>query len=605
MVRTALPQPEILERLDQLREDNQPYLRDRTRIRAIMNGGQSGIVALLGAGVEVPQNDMPVVHLLDSGLTRLAQKLRHRPDVKVDQRDDRDSARERDRAAKRERIVEGYDYNSRLELDLPQIARWLPGYGFGIWVVTERRETDGTYYPHAELRDPYITYPGYFGVNQQPEEIATVRTVPARKLRRLYPAFGTAYDNYVTTTKGRIVNAAEGPSWTGNPTDAAELAEYIDITGTYLIAPQVGLTLDHIPNPLDGVPFVVPHRYSFDTLISQYHHVIGLMAMMAKLNVLSIIAAEDAVFRETNIIGELESGEYQKGRASVNFFSPGTRIEKASVDNNYQVFQQIDRLERQLRVGTNYSVIDDAQSPSSFITGQGTDRLQAAGDANVSEYQLSLRHALEMLDEKRLEWDEKMYGTTRKPLYVNIRGKAISETYQPDQDIAGNYRTRRAYGVMAGWDEPAKVVTGLQLMQGEVIDTLTMQENLYGLENIPKINARIRATKAEGSLFALLQQKALPSPNQPEGDPKATLALVEIYQQPDQMPEILAKYFTPDEPEMSPEEQMFLQQALAGQMGGGGGGQIPGQQPPDVTTVLSRLEGSGAAEGGVQTVGRL
>ena len=594
----------VLERVDALRADNAPYQAQRARIRAIMNGGLEGIKALLGPGVEVPQNDLPVVHLLDSGLTRLAQKLRHRPDVKVDPRNDRDSAREHDAAAKRERIVEAYDYNSRIELDLPQVSRWLPGYGFAVWVLTERQETDGTYYPHAELRDPYTCYPGYFGTSQQPEELATVRTVPAQRLTRAYPAFQVAYDTRVAERKGRIASPASGPNWSGAATDVVEIVEYFCSSGTYFITPETGTLLDHILNPLQGVPFVVPHRFSFDALTSQYHHVVGLMAMMAKLNVLSIIAAEDAVFRETNIFGELESGEYQRGRAAINFFSPGTRIEKAQVDNNYQVFQQIDRLERQLRIGTNYSVIDDAQSPNSWVTGQGTDRLQASGDANVAEYQLSLRHAIELLDSKRLEWDEKLYGGTRKPLFVNIRGKAVSETYDPAKDIAGNYRTRRAYGVMAGWDEPAKVVTGLQLIAGEIIDTQTMQENLYGLENIPKINARIRASKAEGSLFALLQQKALPGPNNPEGDPRATLALVEIYQSPDRMPEILAKFFTPEDPEMSPEEQMFLQQALAGAAMGGGGG-APGGQPPDVTTVLSRLEGSGGAEGGAQTVARL
>ena len=40
----------------------------------------------------------------------------------------------------------------------------------------------------------------------------------------------------------------------------------------------------------------------------------GLMASMAKINVMSIIAMEDAVFTETNISGEMESGQYRKGR---------------------------------------------------------------------------------------------------------------------------------------------------------------------------------------------------------------------------------------------------------------------------------------------------
>ena len=33
---------------------------------------------------------------------------------------------------------------------------------------------------------------------------------------------------------------------------------------------------------------------------------------MAKINILGTIAMEDAVFTETNIVGEIESGKYQK-----------------------------------------------------------------------------------------------------------------------------------------------------------------------------------------------------------------------------------------------------------------------------------------------------
>ena len=36
------------------------------------------------------------------------------------------------------------------------------------------------------------------------------------------------------------------------------------------------------------------------------------MAAMAKINILSVIAMEDAVFTETNIVGEIESDNIEK-----------------------------------------------------------------------------------------------------------------------------------------------------------------------------------------------------------------------------------------------------------------------------------------------------
>ena len=84
-----------------------------------------------------------------------------------------------------------------------------------------------------------------------------------------------------------------------------------------------------IPNLLkDRPPFKLAKRFAFDLLIGQFDHVVGLMAMMAKLNVLAVIAAGDAVFRETNIIGDMISKEYKRGRNQQNFFTTGTKIEK-------------------------------------------------------------------------------------------------------------------------------------------------------------------------------------------------------------------------------------------------------------------------------------
>jgi len=64
----------------------------------------------------------------------------------------------------------------------------------------------------------------------------------------------------------------------------------------------------------------------------------------------------------------------------------------------------------------------------------------------------------------------------------------------------------------------------------------------------------------------------------------------------------LQKFLTPEEPEMTPEEQAFLEaQAVQGQPQQG----PPQGPPPDVTTVLSQLQQSGQTQGGAQTVSRV
>lgn len=601
---------EVAERVTNLREAHQPYLRDRLRIRQIMNGGDGAIRALMGerAAAKLGQEDLPVVHLMDSGLTRLAQRLGRPPDVKVDPDATRDTQKARNEAEKRERIVDGLDYQTKLEMTLPFAGRWLPGYGFCPWVIVEGKGRNGERYAKAEIRNPFDCFPGQWGPDSQPEEIAFIRLASKRRLARRYPIYLDKL-NSKTSRPGSPYSFVSGGgiwapgrmAWEGPAgSDAVLLAEYLDSSGTYLLAMDDDNTLlDYVPNPLEcGPAFALAKRPSFDTLKGQYDHVIGLMGMMAKLNVLAFIASEDAVFRETNIIGDLLGESYQRGRFATNFFTPGSRIERPSADLSFQIFTQIDRVERQMRIGTNYSVVQDSESPNSFATGRGLDKLTDSASANIAEYQAQLRNALEIIDSRRLEWEEKMYGNARKKIAANVRGKQINEEYRPKTDIAGHYETRRVYGVMAGWDEPEKIVTGLQLLQAEILDVETIQENMDGLENISRINQRVRRRKTEDRLYDILSQKAA------EGDVKAEMALVEIYANPDDMEKVLKKFYTPEDPEMSPEEQMMAAGMGAPGMGPGGPAPDIGGPPPAVATVLSRIMG-GQTDMGAQTVGRI
>lgn len=581
---------EIIARIAHLEYLNSQDLADRSRIRALMNGGEPAIVALFGSN-KLGMEYLPVVNMVASGSKRFAQKLNTLPDLKIDMREDSDSERERRRVEKRARIVNSYDMRDRLNMQMPQVARWLPGYGAVAWIITQHTTRDGYHYPKAELRDAYQLMVGSYGPDQQPEDIAFRRNVPVERLVAQYPQVAAHIENRHKQAPG-IVGQYQRSDWESRVADGVTVVEYYDESGMYLSVPEFGLVVDHIPNMLpSGPPFVVAKRFAFDRLVSHYTHSIGVMTMMAKLNVLALMATEDSVFRETNIIGRMISKQYQRGRFAVNEFEQGSRIEKPQGDLAFQTFQQIDRLERQLRIAAGYPLSDDSQSPLSFATGQGLEKLGQSANQEVNEYRIVLKDALERLDAVRLEWDETLYGDETKPLVASTGRGAVNETYRPSRDIDGNYTTRRVYGIMAGWDEPEKIVGGLQLLGAEVIDMETFRENLAGLgDNLSKIADRIVADKTEKSLLSILEQRAM------QGDAEAVNALIDIHDKPKQLGRVLAKYFTPKEPQLSPEEEAFLQQQNAG-------GQPSPQGPlPSVSTILSRLSPTGGAEGGVQTV---
>ena len=577
---------EIQYQITQLHYDNQSAYSTRGRIRAIMNGGPDGILALLGDQLQGFEDfQIPVPNLMMSGLEHLSQKIGRIPNLKVDVPNNKDSDRARAKADKIARIVTSYDDTQKLDLQMPQVGRWLPGYGFAVWVIREKKGPDGTPYPCAELRDPYNCFPGYFGADQQPKEMAIVRRVPKEALARTYPRFADkimSKDGYEVNTLGigsayaSAYTDSYNGSWANSNGEGDLLAEYYNEDGTYIFHMTSATILDFIPNPLDSGPaFVIAKKFAFDKLQGQYDQIIGLMASMAKINVMSIIAMEDAVFTETNISGEIESGQYRKGRFAVNYLAPGTQVSKPASNVPYQIFQQIDRIERQLRVGGSYPVSDDSQSPLSFATGRGLEELGASMSLMIREYHTVMADAAEMIDYKRLEWDQKMYGGSTKTFSGYYNNTFFSETYDPEKDIAGAYKTRRVYGAMAGYDEPQKIVTGLQLLQAGIIDTQTLQENLDGLDNIVRVNERITKEKAEKVLFDSLLAQAQ------QGDPKATMAVIQIRKNPDDMSTILDKFYTAEDPEIPEQEQELL-----------GGASLPPQgAPPGIAQLLQGMGG--------------
>jgi len=572
---------DILNRSVHLKNMHENALVDRHRFRAIMNGGADGIRALLGTQLDMmDESILPAPNLLMSGLDRLAQKLGRVPNLRVDLTNPRDSERSKRKKEKLERIVTSFDQMQNLKGQLPQVARWLPGYGFAVWIITTKKDAEGNSYPVAELRDPYDCFPGYYGANQTPDELVTIRKVPIAELVEMYPELKSFFNNADKSSSGsgniRKLNnniGVENGSWENSDDNGDNIVEYMNEEGTYIVHPASGKIVDFVPNPLQSGPaFVVAKRFSFDQLQGQFDQTIGLMAAMAKINIMSVIAMEDAVFTETNVVGEIESGQYRKGRFAVNYLTPGSQVVKPVNNLPYQLFEQVGRIERHLRVVAGYPVQDDAISPNSFVTGRGLEELQSGVSLMVREYQQVLSKALEDVDYKRLELDEVLFAQKRKPLSGYIRGAAFSENYTPSTDINKNYKTTRVYGTMAGFDEPQKIITGLQLLQAGIIDRQTMQEEMDGLQDLTKINDRITKERAERVMFESLLARSQ------QGDMQAMAAITEIYRNPNKIDNILEDFFS---------EQVEQQQAAVAQQQQPGA--IPGQGPSSVQDIFAQI----------------
>ena len=595
---------ELCRRVDDLAHANRANLEDRAKIRDLMDGGAAGISRLIGRDVTKDRTDLPVANQLQTASDRLAQKLGRRPDVKVDPPATQDSDRARKHADKRTRMLESWDRSAKMVLQLPQQARWVPGYGFGVWTLRQRRNSYGDPYPHASIRDPFNCYPGSFGLDQDPFDIAFAYTYTAEQLIRMYPEHAGKIKNYIGSaapngTHRTISASAAGQpgigSWANQSGTGIDVYEYINADGTWWIAPALSLLLAYVPNPLaSGPAFVFPKRFSFNKLKGQYDHIVGLMSAIARMNTLAVLAAEDAVFAETNIIGEMVSGTYQRGRHAVNHLRPGSQIAKQNDGIAFQVFQQIDRMEQQLRNGASYPITDDGRSPMSFVTGRGMESMAGALDLEVKEYQTVFGTALEELDWKRFEWVESLYPNRTLHIDGVSEGSPFSETYQPATHIAGHYASRRIYGIMAGFDEPNKLIGGMNLLQAKIIDRATYRESIDGLDNHTKIEERVRNEQIVDGLFAALGARAT------EGqDPLAISAMVKMLPDGEMKKLFDEVYVKPMEQQQAQmQEQAQMMESMGGIEGGGGA-------PPPVQTILNQMTTDRSPMMGVQGVGRL
>lgn len=608
---TRLDDTYVLERVNDLNRSNEDQFRDKWRIRSIMDGGPDGVIAVMlwdkggrdrisrADALSMIGTDLPAVNIALSGLERLAQMVGRLPTLKPPKADDQT---QRTRNQRRIELLDMWDADQKLELTMPQLARWLPGYSYGALTISQGKNNFGEWYPKLQLRDSYDVSPGYYGPDQSPSDIVANRVVPLYQLQHVYPDLDWeryerklrqdrpsrlgAYDLRATSSSSVHYDAQR--TWEGKRT-GIRVCEYSCDSGRYVVIPEFEAMIEYIPNMLDSSPFIFGKRFSFNKLTSAYIHIVGLMAMYAKLNILGMIAAEDSTFRETNIVGEMIGQEYERGRKAVNRFMPGTRIERPTGDQAQQVWAQIDRIERQMRIGTNYDVQQDGTSPNSFATGQGMRELQTASANNVREYQMVLRHMMQDADSKRLEFAEKAYQSEKRS-YWDMRGD--KRTYRSAEAIRGDYRTRRVYGAMATFDDQLKIVVGLQLLQGHAIDVETLQENVDGLEDLPLINERIARRQAKDTLFERLRMRA-------EQDPRADAALTQIIMNPKDEAKILIEYFAPEVEEGQEGPPMAFPPEVPGLAMGEGGA------PPEAfSTVLSRLEGD-QANLGVQTVGAL
>jgi len=130
---------DILNRTTHLKEMHDEALPDRARFRAIMNGGEQGLAALLGPALKNMDSELlPAPNLLVSALDRLAQKIGRAPALDVHITNPRDSERNKKKKDNTDPGSLG-EFHEREKASMSLISEGKGGLQFSI---TQKRTKD-------------------------------------------------------------------------------------------------------------------------------------------------------------------------------------------------------------------------------------------------------------------------------------------------------------------------------------------------------------------------------------------------------------------------------------------------------------------------------
>lgn len=364
----------IRERYRQLQSRYSRSRDDAMRVREVMRGDY-------GQGFRnlVPEGEDPVVaNLIKSAARTMAQQVGAMPRLHGFSYNDSPTAKKRaerhEKALNRRLRGQGFPYL------LKQGAFWLCAHGFlPVQLMPDHNKGQA----RIRFRDPLTAFPGSMSAEDVvPPDVLFAKQMHIDQLRNMYPQAAG-----VVETHSEDVQQVTVADY--HTQDAIHIA---------VLEPTTVL-IESRPNPLNRPTVWIGRDFSPDgqDFQGQFDQVVPILLAQAKLMAMLMSYTEQQTFAETVVIGEIESnqGDWAYGPNAVNVIRPQPQAGAQKLTNNSspQVFQEIDRLERSMRIAGNFPPALSGEAAASTATGRGIEKLlEAPVNENVSHYQDILAH---------------------------------------------------------------------------------------------------------------------------------------------------------------------------------------------------------------------
>lgn len=426
-------------------------MADHSRVMRVMEGDASVFVEqLMGTEVQTAPSaaQMAVANIILAACNATARRIAASPTI-LDRPTDPDKVRSVTAADLGSKVKQFWWRENQMDLRGYQIARWL--LCAGEVPITLLPDT-ARGIPVFEERDPLTCFPS---------ETSTWNPAPANCIFRYTKAL-------------QEVRVAYPAAWKidANPTDQIEIIEYWDEREIRVIAKTRSwqkaqfVQLSQVDNRAGTPLFVIPRLITAGRRQGVFNQLLGLMGVKQRLQLLMLMAAERGVFPRTFIAGEVRGDIINEGPDSTTQLEQGASVSTQTYNSSFQFMQEIDRIERDIRIGGNFPAQLSGETPSTLATGRGNQMLIGATiDEGVKETQKILAESYRILFDKAVLLDQAGYWSADAPksIWVSQRGQSDVLTYTPAKLKPGV--TRVEFGLLSSADA-AQVTVMLGQMSG-------------------------------------------------------------------------------------------------------------------------------------------
>jgi hypothetical protein len=502
----------------------------------------------------------------------------------------------RAQAAAMERIGVSYLDGNKIDLLIPRTVMDYGAYGFGVWTVTPDMEQR---IPLIERRNPRTCYPepGY-RPGDSVRRCMFARTIYASQLPDAYRDYLQEYISMDSTL--------------GTYTDNVkiELVEYYDEQHIILAAmwPTGGGTIlsdtktNYIPVVLDTIehdwgvcPVILEAPITLDgEFRGRYDQVIDMLYDHVKLMGLVIDYADQAVYSDVwvrDLIGKMPWG----GGAYIELGPNGAIGRVPPAVNSMNVQQDIERIIDGIHLGSRWPKSRPGEIDQAIASAKFLESSVGMMNTAVRSYHLLLKRQIEHALRVAFIIDKKIFPGEHTVSGI-LRNQEFIETYNTS-DINLNNKIRVEYGLGLGRDPSQSAVLHIQYGQNGYISKEFVQENIDGLTDVAREQARIDAQQfndmALAKLLQGIQQGSIPD--------KALVDIAEARLKGESLMEVFKKFV------VEPQEAAAAQMVPTGlgapvppgppQQPGARPGQPPTTPPPAAPSGLDLMAQMGVPAG--------